>query len=91
MDAGECMWTLDEDVRGDGNPCKVLMIILAKPEATEEETTWKKGETEHASPSTQHPAPLSQVSLRLMVCLINVQQEQMEADGRSHINLILLN
>jgi hypothetical protein len=38
------MWTLDDDLRKDGTPCKVLMVILAKPEASEEETTWKKGE-----------------------------------------------
>lgn len=44
----ECVWGLDEEETGgaDGSePCKVLMITLAKPPPTEEEVMWKKGGT----------------------------------------------
>jgi hypothetical protein len=43
LDLPQCLWSLEEDVNGEGERCKLLMLTLARPEATEEEVTWKKG------------------------------------------------
>ena len=43
LDLPQCLWSLEEDVDGEGGRCKLLMLTLARPEATEEEVTWKKG------------------------------------------------
>lgn len=69
MDAGECMWTLDEDVRADGSPCKVLMLLLAKPAATEEEMTWKKGKHTLPLRNTLFLIPSSSSHVLLPVCV----------------------
>ena len=44
IEAGECLWSLEDDVDAAGERCKLLMLTLARPEPTEEEVTWKKGE-----------------------------------------------
>ena len=36
-------WTLEDDVDGGGERCRLLTVALARPEPTEEEVTWKKG------------------------------------------------
>lgn len=43
VDVDECLWSLDEEELG-GEAVRILMITLARPELTEEEITWKKGQ-----------------------------------------------
>jgi hypothetical protein len=43
VDVPSCVWSLDEDVDGAGERCRVLMVTLARPELTEDELMWKKG------------------------------------------------
>lgn len=39
----EGCWSLEEDVDGSGERCKLLVVMLARPPPTEEEVQWKKG------------------------------------------------
>ena len=45
VDIAESMWTLDEGTEPGREPSKVLLISLVKPQPTEDELAWKKGET----------------------------------------------
>ena len=44
VDKAQCYWGLEEDTNAQGERCKVLTVTLARPEPTEEEIQWKKGE-----------------------------------------------
>ncbi len=43
VDVEESMWALDEDLDNSNDASHSLMISLARPAITTEETTWKKG------------------------------------------------
>lgn len=44
IDIPECLWSLEEGSGAGGEPFKMLLINLVKPEPNEEEVTWKRGE-----------------------------------------------
>ena len=44
MNAAGSMWCLDENVVDGRVKSKTLLVIISKPEANEDEVTWKKGE-----------------------------------------------
>ena len=50
VDPPQCLWSLEEDVDGQGERCKLLVLTLARPDPTEEEVTWKKGEAPELGP-----------------------------------------
>ena len=39
----QCAWSMDDDVDAHGEKCRVLLLSLARPPATEEEVMYKKG------------------------------------------------
>jgi len=39
----QCVWSLDDETNDEGERVKMLMITLVKPELTEDEIMWKKG------------------------------------------------
>lgn len=40
----QCVWSLEEDTSAEGERCKLLVVTMARPDPTEEEVTYKKGE-----------------------------------------------
>ena len=43
VDLQECAWSLDEEVSGKGETCKVLMVNFVRPPPTQDEIMYKKG------------------------------------------------
>ena len=43
IDPARSMWCLDEGTSSEGRKMKTLLIVLIKPEASEDEVMWKKG------------------------------------------------
>ncbi|KAL6778128.1 hypothetical protein ACKKBG_A17025 [Auxenochlorella protothecoides x Auxenochlorella symbiontica] len=65
VDVDECLWSLDEEELG-GEAVRILMVTLARPELTEEEITWKKGQRQD-NRSKEHPGMLGRRGYRFFI------------------------
>lgn len=66
VDKAQCCWGLEEDTNAQGERCKTLTVTLARPEPTEEEIQWKKGERQD-NRATKRPGSLNDKGFRFFV------------------------